>query len=229
MIITIDGPTGSGKSTLGRMLAKYLHYYYLCSGLLFRALAYLLINKEIYKEEKLRNPSADDVRMYLNKERLQYCYDDAFQERIFFDKIDLTPHLKNFFIDKMTSILSENALVRKLIINRQRDIAYEYKDIVVDGRDSGSIVFSNATIKFFITAPLEIRADRWRNQQEKLGNRFSQKRAMEIVHKRDERDESRKIDPLIIPDDALVIDNSYANEEDALKNMLLLMQRDFGF
>lgn len=80
MIITIDGPAASGKSTVGRMLAKYLGYYYLYSGLLFRALTYLLVNEGVYKEDNLRNPHADDVGTYLDPERLLYHYDDQFQE-----------------------------------------------------------------------------------------------------------------------------------------------------
>ena len=225
MIVTIDGPVASGKSTLGRMIAKHLGYYYLYSGLLFRALAYLLVNKEVYKEDNLRNPHADDVGTYLDPERLLYHYDDQFQERIFFDGVDITPHLKSRFIDKMTSVLSTSKSVRKLIANLQRHIARKYDDIIVDGRDVGSVVFPDATVKFFLTAPLELRAERWRQQQTKIGNSFSREQAIKIVNERDKRDEAREADPLVIPDDALIVDNSYVSPEETLKKVLTLMDR----
>jgi len=225
MIITIDGPTASGKSTIGRMIAKCLGYYYLCSGLLFRALTYLLVNKEIYKEDNLRNPHVDDVGIYLDPKRLLYHYDDQFQERIFFDGVDITPHLKNRFIDKMASILSTSKLVRKLLANLQRHIVRKYDDVVVDGRDVGSVVFPDATVKFFLIAPLELRAERWRQQQAKISKNFSHKQAMEIVNERDRRDEAREADPLIIPDDALVVDNSYMSPEETLKKIIMLIHK----
>jgi len=225
MIVTIDGPAASGKSTIGRMIAKHLGYYYLYSGLLFRALAYLLVNKQVYKEDNLRNPHADDVGIYLDPERLLYHYDDQFQERIFFDGVDITPHLKNRFIDKMASILSTNKPVRKLLANLQRHIARKYDDIVVDGRDVGSVVFPDATVKFFLTAPLELRAERWRQQQAEISKNFSHEQAMEIVSERDKRDEAREADPLVIPDDALIVDNSYMSLEETLKRIITLMHR----
>jgi len=225
MIITIDGPAASGKSTIGRMIAKNLGYYYLCSGLLFRALAYLLVNKEIYKEDNLRNPHADDVGIYLDTERLLYHYEDQFQERIFFDGVDITPHLKNRFIDKMASVLSSSKPIRKLLAKLQRHIARKYDDIVVEGRDVGSVVFPDATVKFFLTASLELRAERWRQQQAKISKIFSHEQAMEIVNERDKRDEAREFDPLIIPDDALIIDNSYMSPEETLEKILILMHK----
>jgi len=228
MIITIDGPAASGKSTLGRMLAKKLDYYYLYSGLLFRALAYLLINKGGYREDDLYNAHADDVTKYLDPERFLYRYNDQFQESVFFDGVDITPHLKNHFIDKMASILGTSNPVRDFLANLQRHIARKHSDIVVDGRDEGSIVFPAANVKFFLTASLEMRAERWRHEQKKIGNDFSQEKAIEIIRERDKRDEDRKANPLIIPDDAIIVDNSYLNPEDALKKMLMLMDRKFS-
>ncbi len=225
MIITIDGPTASGKSTIARMLAKDLDYYYLYSGLLFRALAYLLVNKGGYKEDSLHNPHADDVTKYFDPERFVYHYDDRFKECILFDNVDITPHLKSHFIDKMASIISTSKPVRQFLANLQRQIARRYPNIVVDGRDVGSVVFPAAIIKFFLTAPRELRAERWRQRQMKIGNNFSQEQAMEIVGERDKRDEAREEDPLLIPDDALIVDSSYLNPEETLIKILTLMDR----
>ncbi len=222
MIITIDGPTASGKSTMGRGLAKRLGYYYIYSGLLFRALAYLLINERGYKEDALRNPRAEDIEYCFNAERFFYQYNDQFQERLFFDEIDITPHLKTSFIDRRSSIVSTNRRARDKIADVQRDIARDYS-IVVDGRDVGSVIFPDADIKFFLTASVEVRAERWRHVQSKQGNDFSLEQAIERITERDQRDQERDIAPLIIPDDAIMVDNSALSQEQTLEKMLTLI------
>ncbi len=219
MIITIDGPVASGKSTIGRMLAKRLGSYYIYSGLLFRGLAYYLINHAGYKEDALYNPSKQDIAVFLNPERTIYRYDDQFQERIFFDGQDITPFLKDSFIDKAASIVSTNENVRDALRDLQRAIARDF-DVVVDGRDSGSVVFPGADFKLYLTAAVEKRAERWQGQQRKRGNEVSLKQAIETITARDKRDKDRAIAPLRIPDGAIVIDNSDLDQNETLEKVL---------
>src|SRR5690349_20599675 len=103
MIITIDGPVASGKSSVSRILADKLAFYYLCSGLLYRAVAYLLVNKYGYTPEKLLHVTMDDIKECTDQTRLRYHYDELSQERIFFDNSDITLYLKDKFIDNVTS------------------------------------------------------------------------------------------------------------------------------
>jgi len=224
MIVTIDGPVASGKSTLGRRLAKELKLFYLYTGLFYRALTYLLINKEIYKDEDLKNPKQQDLYTYLDPELLIYRYDPEFGGTILFDGEDITPYLKTSFIDKQVSILSANKRVRLLINEIVRNIARNF-DVVVDGRDAGTVVFPGADIKFFITAQPEVRAKRWRHIQEKLGEAYLPEQALTLITERDKRDENREIAPLIIPDDAIVIDNSDQDVDQTLADMLEKIDR----
>lgn len=227
MIITIDGPSASGKSTIGRKLAKHLGYYYAYSGLLFRALAYLLIHERGYKEYDLRNPRAEDIEYCFDPEQFYYQFNDQFQERVFFQEIDITPHLKISFIDQMSSILSINKRVRERIVAIQRDVARDYS-VVVDGRDAGSVVFPDADIKFFLTASVEIRAERWRQEQIKIGNDYSREEAIEKINERDQRDRKRELAPLIIPDDAIVVDSSQMTVDQTVEKMLSFIETNLA-
>jgi cytidylate kinase len=207
MIITIDGPVASGKSTVSRIVAQKLGYYYLCSGLLYRALAYLLVNKRGYTIDTVANPRMEDIAYCFDAQKFAYHYDEHSQEHIFFDGQNITPYLKDSFMDKVTSIVSVDEQVRQAITTIQRTIALQHS-IVTDGRDVGSVVFPQAEFKFFVTASVVVRAERWRKDQEKYGNHLPVDQAMAMITDRDNRDKNREVAPLIIPIDAIVIDTS---------------------
>src|SRR5690606_2116123 len=103
MIITIDGPTASGKSSIARMLAEKLGYYYVNSGLLYRSLAYLLITNYGYTQDTVYNVDSQDVAACFDAQKFSYEYSSDHKERIFFDGTEITPYLKDSFIDKITS------------------------------------------------------------------------------------------------------------------------------
>jgi cytidylate kinase len=224
VVITIDGPTASGKSTVGRMLAKELGYYYVYSGLLYRALAYLLIQNRNYTEQNLHAPTHTDLATYFDVNRFVYKYDDQFKERVFFDGQDITPHLKMSIIDRSASILSLNQKVREAVTLFQQKVAQRF-DVVVDGRDAGTIVFPDADYKFFLTASLSVRAERWSAQQAQMGNDFSLSDAIAGIAERDMRDEQRDIAPLHVADGAIVIDNSDLTINQTLETMLQYIQK----
>ena len=219
MIITIDGPVASGKSTVSRMLAQKLNYYYLCSGLLYRALGYLLINKYGYTLETVGSPKHEDIMHCFDPHKFLYQYAQDTQERIVFEGLDITAQLKERFMDKVASVVSVNEQVRTAVTQIQRDIASEH-NIVTDGRDVGSVVFPHAEYKFFVTASAEVRAARWRKDQEKYGNHFSADEAVAIITDRDERDKTRTIAPLIVPRGAIVVDTSDMSIEQTIAKML---------
>ena len=219
MIITINGPAASGKSTISRMLADQLEYYYLCSGLLYRAIAYILVNTYGYTPETLTTITVEDIMHCVDPTRLRYDYDELCQERIFFDNDDITPYLKDKFVDHITSIISVNKHVRSAVMFIQHTLAAHHS-VVADGRDVGSVVFPQADVKFFVTASVAVRAERWRKDQERYNNHLSFDEAIALITDRDDRDKNRVIAPLIIPDNAIVIDTSELSAQETVEKMM---------
>lgn len=219
MIVTIDGPTASGKSVVARALAQELGFYYLPTGWFYRAVAYLLVYKCNYTEDMLPHVTEEDVRICVDISRLMYVYDKAHGGALFYDGRDITSYLKDHLIDRYVSIISPLATVRTLVTQAQRAFAHIH-DSIIEGRDTGSVVFPYADFKFFLTADLSVRASRWKKDQEKRGNNFSIKEAEERVESRDRQDKGRSISPLIVPEGAIIIDNSDLTQEETVKKFL---------
>lgn len=220
MIITIDGPVASGKSTIARLLAKKLHYYYLYSGLLYRAVAYCLIRNHGYSEVSIASPD-----MHLVHEIIA-CIDYTDKNdvlSILFHGSDITNLLKDAGIDQASSIMSGNPAVRNAVNQLQRTLAKKH-DIVADGRDCGSVVFPHAEHKFFLTAPLEVRAQRWCVQQQQRGHSYTIEQAQQMIATRDDRDSKRAVAPLIVPQNALVIDTATMSIEKIVDHMLATLE-----
>lgn len=213
MIITIDGPTASGKSTTAQMLSRKLGFFYLNSGFLYRALAYILMNKNGYTDKTIHAVTEEDIRT-IALDSLVYSSDDLDNPHIYYCDKEITKYLKaNADIDQASSILSANSEIRKVLLEVQRAIGKKH-NLVIDGRDSGSVVFPYADFKFYLTAPLEIRARRWMHDQSLRGKSISLKEALQQLHVRDERDMRRAVAPLKVPEGAIIIDNeAYTLEE----------------
>jgi len=225
MIITVDGPAASGKSTLARLLAQRFNFFYLNSGLLYRAVAYILINNCAYELEKLANPDPIQLQLYIDPKRIVYDYDKDYRERVFFDGQDITPLLKTSFIDKGASIVSTNEIVREQLLDIMRMVPQKFK-VVAEGRDMGTVVFPEANFKIYLTAPIEVRAKRWQKEQEEKGIGFTLDEAIGALKERDKRDKERKIAPLTIPDDAIIVDNADLDIMQTLEHVVSLIQRN---
>jgi len=211
MIITIDGPVASGKSTIARLVSKKYGFYYINSGLLFRALAYLLTEHCLIPVEQLVTLTYDQLIKCLDLRKFEYRYADD-KEQIIYDGENITWFLKVPEIDHAASLAGTNPEIREIILQIERKLA-ENHDIVIDGRDAGSVVFPNAELKVYLTASSEIRAQRWQADQEKKGNKVSLPDAINEIKRRDERDKTRLVAPLVKPEDAVIIDNSNKSME----------------
>ena len=222
MIVTIDGPVASGKSTVGRLLAQRLRYFYICSGYLYRAMAYVLTTYYGYNEKTIANPTDEDLSLCCDPAKLVYFYEGS-QEKIFFNGRDITAYLKDSFVDKITALISINQSVREYVMRMQHTLANEH-DCVIDGRDVGSNVFPQAEVKFFLTASVQVRAQRWLLDQKKIGHFFSLEKAIAQITDRDERDKTRKIAPLVIPTDAYIVDSSTMTIEQVVECLLKHVQ-----
>ncbi|OGB83025.1 cytidylate kinase [candidate division TM6 bacterium RIFCSPHIGHO2_12_FULL_32_22] len=217
MIITIDGPSASGKSSLAKLIAQKLGLIHLNSGLLFRAVAYILITYFGYSEETLIYVTKKDIDKIFSHD-FEYVSDNG-KGRIIYDNRDLTPFLKSKQIDQGASLVSTVPYVRETLLQFQRDFA-KTNFLVADGRDLGSVVFPNANFKIYLTASSEVRAERWRQAQLEKGKKYTQEQALEEITVRDNRDQARSIAPLVIPKDAIVIDNSNMSLEETAAHIM---------
>jgi cytidylate kinase len=220
MIITIDGPTASGKSTIARRLAEELHFYYISSGILFRAVAYALL-QDGHTYDEFAMLTTKDIKHYLHE--LSYHYCPVEKERVLLSNTNITSYLKTPEIDRGSSIIALNKNVRKLLLMLQQKIAQEH-DVVVEGRDSGSVVFAHADIKFFVTASERERARRWQADQKQKGNACTIKESLQEIKERDERDATREIAPLIIPKEAIRIDTTDMSLQQVIVLMLAIIK-----
>ncbi|MEX2437669.1 MAG: (d)CMP kinase [Candidatus Babeliales bacterium] len=224
MIITIDGPAASGKSTVARELARRLGYHHLSTGLLYRGLAYLLITMSDYNEVTIAQPSEEEVIDFLDPEKFSYFEDADSLGHVSWDGKDITHYLKTPEIDTAASLLSSNPMVREYLLEYQRWFGDTY-DMVADGRDLGSVVYPNADVKFFLTAQPEERARRWLADQVKKGNALSLQQALTAVNERDSRDRERAVCPLIQPADAIIVDNTDLAPQQTLDAMMAIIQQ----
>lgn len=199
MIITIDGPSASGKSTIARMLAQELGCFYLNTGMLYRAFAYAVVHDGIDPQ----NITEADIAAVIARLAYTYQHGNAY---MLLQNSDISSMLENKIIDQAASRISALPIVRKHIDAWQRALVNNH-DSVIDGRDSGSVVFAHADHKFYVTASDEIRAQRWLDKQSERGNVFDLAYALDQIQSRDRRDMQRAAAPLIVPEGATVIMN----------------------
>lgn len=207
MIITIDGPSASGKSTISKLIADHLGFYYLNTGLMYRALAYIAHHQMGINEAQLAHLSKETVEKIITHNHLAYHYTAKDGATILYEGKNITPFLKDAVIDKIVSIISPQAVVRTAMVHMQQTIAYQH-DSVAEGRDLGTVVFPNAHYKFYVTASLEERARRWQQDQEKRGNHYTLHEASAYLQDRDYKDTNRVLSPLKKPDHAKEIDTT---------------------
>lgn len=209
VVITIDGPAGSGKSSVAKKLVEKLNYYYLSTGLIYRAMAYIW-SVELKK----------DVNQKLEKKDLDFINDVVYKFKkgssyIFYLDKDITPFLNTSDISVKTSIFSCNELLIEHVYEFQRNLLRQH-NLVVEGRDAGSVVFPNANYKFFLTADLEVRAKRIFNDKSRINKKQSFEDVKNALIARDLQDEVRAFSSEIIPKQSVVIDNSFMSLSDEL-------------
>lgn len=206
MIIAIDGPSGAGKSTVARLLSKELGYEYIDTGAMYRALAY-----KAYKQNIDINEA--NIAELLETTNITY-YDN----KVFLDGENVENLIRNEEISIAASKISSLKIVREKMVEIQRKIA-KNKNVVLEGRDIGTIVFPDAEHKFFITASLEERAKR-RYEQLKLNNiKADYTNVINDMLKRDENDSTRKFSPLKPAEDAILIDTTNMDLNEVTKTI----------
>tara|TARA_B100000768_G_scaffold122229_1_gene113135 strand:+ start:2933 stop:3622 length:690 start_codon:yes stop_codon:yes gene_type:complete len=220
-IITLDGHSGCGKSTLAKLLAKELNFLYIDTGAMYRAISlFLLESNQVLKNGKL----SSDFKNTLDLVNIDFSNPNEKGEswvrlngEIVEDKI------RNIEISNLVSEISKNALVRKKMVLIQQSYS-NVNDLIMDGRDIGSVVFPNADIKFWVTASAEKRAHRRWLEYNQKGENISIHEVAQNINFRDENDQNRKVSPLIKPLNSIIIDSTDMNIEETFNFTLTHIQ-----
>jgi len=214
-VIAIDGPSGSGKTTIARLIAKELGIHYLDTGALYRTAALALISHDIKPED-----SDDKIRRILNTTQIAFM-----NGRAYLNGRDVSEDIRSTEIDHYASVFSARAVVRDFLFSTQRNTGLN-SELVVEGRDTTTVVFPDAKKKIYLDASLEERAKRRFLQFREKGIHITIEESNENLTNRDTRDTNRNVAPLKVASDALLVDSSNLSVEQVMKKILDFIRTD---
>ena len=219
--VAVDGPAGSGKSTITKMVAKDLGYNYVDTGAMYRALTYNFLKNNLTELNEVK------INLLLNKVNFEVKFIDRVQY-VFVNGEDVSEKIRTAEVSKFTSLFAKSPAVREFLIDTQRNLAMS-NNIIMDGRDIASVVLPNADVKIFLTASVEERARRRVLDFERQGVvdiDFDKVKA--DIAARDYQDENRDIAPLVKVDDAVLIDTTNLTITEVVEKMTDLIKRAEG-
>jgi CMP/dCMP kinase len=221
LTIAIDGPAGSGKSSVARRVAALLRYSYLDSGAMYRALALKALERKVAFDDQPRLEAlAKDTRIEL-KPPTPELEEVGAKNRVFLDGKEVTREVRTAEVAQAASQLATIGAVRRVLVAEQQR-AGAGGGVVMEGRDIGTVVFPNAELKIFLDASPETRAERrWKEHQEK-GEAFTLAQVLDEVRERDRRDRERKVSPLVRAADAVLVDNTGMGIEETARLIVML-------
>jgi len=206
-VVAIDGPAASGKSSVAQRLARRLGFAYVNSGAIYRALTWHILQNRIDTRE------ADRVIQAVESARIA-CHLQNNESRILIDNVDPTDYLRNDCVNESVSHVSSVARVREIAVQKMRDCARNH-DVVMEGRDIGSVVFPDTPYKFYVDASPDVRLRRRAAQGER-----------DEIKMRDQADSSRPVSPLVIAQDAHVIDTSHLTIEGVVDEIIARLEQN---
>lgn len=207
--VAIDGPAGAGKSTIARRLAGELGFRYVDTGAIYRTVAYFMDLWGVSPKD------VDGVNRYIDELTVGIEYDDKGVQHMLMNGMDVTGDIRTPEISQKASLISAHAVVRDMLLDMQRNMAEEY-DVVMDGRDIGSVVLPKATVKIFLTASPEVRAKRRYQELLEKGQKVSYEQVLRDVQQRDYQDTHRDIAPLKMCRDSVKVDTSEMDLEQSV-------------
>ncbi len=211
MKIAIDGPAGAGKSTIAKLIARKLNLLYIDTGAMYRAITYAVLNFNISPDDR------EKVIELLKELKIEYKKSEDGID-IYINNVKVNDKLRNKIIDKNVSIISAIPEVRELLVAHQREISKNY-DVILDGRDIGTVVFPDADYKFYLDASVDVRAERRLKDAKNKENLSIEEIKADII-KRDRIDSTRKVSPLKRASDAIYIDTSNMSIEEVVNKVI---------
>lgn len=199
--VAIDGPAGAGKSTIARRIAADMGYRYVDTGAIYRTVAYFMDLWGVSPKD------VDGVNRYIDELTVGIEYDDDGLQHMIMNGMDVTGEIRTQEISQKASLISAQPCVREMLLDMQRDVAKEF-DVVMDGRDIGTVVLPKATVKIFLTASPEVRAKRRCDELTAKGQKAKYDIILKEIVQRDYQDTHREIAPLKMCRDSVKVDTS---------------------
>jgi cytidylate kinase len=214
--IAIDGYSSTGKSTVAKQLAKALGFTYIDSGAMYRAITLYALQNTCFAEDKL---DEEKLINHLDDVHINFHFDQNEQKsRIYLNNTDVEQRIRGMEVSSRVSLVAAIPEVREKLVALQREMSKK-QDVIMDGRDIGSVVFPEADVKFFMTATPEERARRRYEELKAKGDDTSLEDVLENLKTRDHIDSTRAHSPLIQTEDAIVVDNTNLTQEQQLELM----------
>ena len=220
IIIAIDGHSGCGKSTTSRLLAKNLNFKYLDSGAMYRAVTLYFVNKGVSQNDIKK------IKDELNNIIIDFKYVED-NQHIFLNDQDVENEIRSDEISNQVSLFSSNSSIRKFLVNKQKTFGIN-KNIVVEGRDITTVVCPDAEIKVFMTADIQVRAKRRFNEMKSKNPDITYSDVIKNLEDRDIQDSTRKDSPLMVADDAFILDTSDLEINDQVDKIINFISNKFS-
>ena len=210
--VAIDGPAGAGKSTIAKALAKELGFHYVDTGAIYRTLGYFFDLIGIGPKD------IDGITKYIDECVIEIEWDEDGSQHMFLNEIDVSEDIRTPEISKIASAVSAHALVRDTLLDMQRDVAKKH-NVIMDGRDIGSVVLPKADVKFFLTASAEVRAQRRYEELKAKGSKDTFEKVLKEVNDRDHADMTRAVAPLKQTKSHILVDTSDMTIDQVIAHM----------
>ncbi len=216
--IAIDGPAGAGKSTIARRVAAQLGYYYVDTGAIYRTVAYFMDLWGVSPKD------VDGVERYIDELTIEIRYDEEGAQHMIMNGMDVTADIRTSEISRKASLISAHAVVRDVLLDMQREVARQH-NVVMDGRDIGTVVLPDAQVKIFLTASPEVRAKRRTEEMIAKGQKAKYEQILKDIQQRDYQDTHRAIAPLKMCRDSIKVDTSDMDIDQVVQNILYIVNQ----